>query len=85
MRDSINYNLNYFIMRMSGTKPMKNTMRKQSPIRMANIVGATVSAGKKALDLAVSAKKAKATKTKATTETSAKTPPIQMKKYNKKC
>ena len=32
MRDSINYNLNYFIMRMSGTKPMKNTMRK-SPIK----------------------------------------------------
>lgn len=37
MRDSINYNLNYFIMRMSGTKPIKNTMRK-SPIKqeMAN-------------------------------------------------
>jgi len=37
MRDSITYNLNYFIMRMSGTKPLKNTMRK-SPIRqeMAN-------------------------------------------------
>jgi len=37
MRDSINYNLKYFIMRMSGTKPLKNTMRK-SPIKqeMAN-------------------------------------------------
>jgi hypothetical protein len=37
MRDSINYNLKYFIMKMSGTKPMKNTMRKP-PIRqeMAN-------------------------------------------------
>ena len=37
MRDSINYNLKYFIMRMSGTKPLKNTMRK-SPVRqeMAN-------------------------------------------------
>jgi hypothetical protein len=37
MRDSITYNLNYFIMRMSGTKPLKNTMRK-SPIKqeMAN-------------------------------------------------
>ena len=37
MRDSINYNLNYFIMRMSGTKPLKNTMRKP-PIKqeMAN-------------------------------------------------
>jgi hypothetical protein len=37
MRDSINYNLKYFIMRISGTKPLKNTMRK-SPIKqeMAN-------------------------------------------------
>jgi type 1 fimbria pilin len=37
MPNNINYNLNYFIMRMSGTKPMKNTMRKP-PIRqeMAN-------------------------------------------------
>jgi len=32
MRDSINYNLNYFIMRMSGTRPIRNTVRK-SPIR----------------------------------------------------
>jgi hypothetical protein len=32
MRDSINYNLKYFIMRMSGTRPIKNTVRK-SPIR----------------------------------------------------
>lgn len=32
MRDSITYNLNYFIMRMSGTRPIKNTVRK-SPIR----------------------------------------------------
>jgi hypothetical protein len=32
MRDSINYNLNYFIMRMSGIKPIKNTVRK-SPIK----------------------------------------------------
>ena len=32
MRDSINYNLNYFTMRMSGTRPIKNTVRK-SPIR----------------------------------------------------
>ena len=37
MRDSINYNLNYFIMRMSGTKPMKNTMRKPSPLKDAVI------------------------------------------------
>ena len=34
MRDSINYNLKYFIMKMSGTKPMKNTMRKASPAKM---------------------------------------------------
>jgi hypothetical protein len=33
MRDSINYNLKYFIMKMSGTKPMKNTMRKPSPLK----------------------------------------------------
>jgi hypothetical protein len=55
MRDSINYNLKYFIMKMSGTKPMKNTMRKQSPLKFitastvmdaASKVGATV--GKKA-------------------------------------
>jgi hypothetical protein len=32
MRNSINYNLKYFIMRMSGTRPLKNTVRK-SPIR----------------------------------------------------
>jgi hypothetical protein len=32
VRDSINYNLKYFIMRMSGTRPIKNTVRK-SPIR----------------------------------------------------
>jgi hypothetical protein len=37
MRNSINYNLNYFIMRMSGTKPMKNTMRKPSPLKDAVI------------------------------------------------
>lgn len=33
MRDSINYNLKYFIMKTSGTKPMKNTMRKPSPLK----------------------------------------------------
>jgi hypothetical protein len=40
MRDSITYNLKYFIMKMSGTKPMKNTMRKQSPLKFA-VVTAT--------------------------------------------
>jgi len=61
MRDSINYNLKYFIVKMSGTKPMKNTMRKPSPAKMVT------------------------TKTKA--ETSAKTPPMKMKKsgMGKKC
>ena len=33
MRNSINYNLKYFIMKTSGTKPMKNTMRKPSPLK----------------------------------------------------
>ena len=33
MRNSINYNLKYFIMKTSGTKPMKNTMRKPSPMK----------------------------------------------------
>jgi hypothetical protein len=37
MRDSINYNLKYFIMKMSGTKPMKNTMRKPSPLKFAEL------------------------------------------------
>lgn len=46
MRDSINYNLKYFIMKMSGTKPMKNTMRK-SPIKQTNDMAAPRPAGPK--------------------------------------
>jgi hypothetical protein len=46
MRDSINYNLKYFIMKMSGTKPMKNTMRKPSPLKFMNL-GATLDAASK--------------------------------------
>lgn len=40
MRDSINYNLKYFIMKMSGTKPMKNTMRKPSPLKVDGTIAA---------------------------------------------
>ena len=42
MRDSINYNLKYFIMKMSGTKPMKNTMRK-SPLKQTTVKSASAS------------------------------------------
>jgi hypothetical protein len=66
MRDSINYNLNYFIMRKSGTKPMKNTMRKQSPIRFM-ATNAAMSATKKVSD-AVAAIKNKKTKGTGTTK-----------------
>jgi len=48
MRDSINYNLNYFIMRTSGTKPMKNTMRKPSPLKFADITAALSTPGGRA-------------------------------------
>ena len=34
MRDSIYYNLKYFIMKMSSTKPIKNIMKK-SPLKQA--------------------------------------------------
>lgn len=85
MRDSINYNLKYFIMRKSGTKPIKNTMRKQSPINMATTKttkesplkffthNAALTAARKVSD-AISAKadKVKAQKA-AKTETSTKT------------
>jgi hypothetical protein len=64
MRDSINYNLKYFIMKMSGTKPMKNTMRKPSPLKFftpvtaaTDAVNTAVSAAKKSM---LAAKKAKA-------------------------
>ena len=40
MRDSINYNLKYFTMKMSGTKPMKNTMRKPSPLKVDGTIAA---------------------------------------------
>ena len=49
MRDSINYNLNYFIVRTSGTKPMKNTMRKPSPLKFFTPI-AGMDSVKKAMD-----------------------------------
>ena len=42
MRDSINYNLNYFIVKTSGTKPMKNTMRKPSPLKFDSVIAASL-------------------------------------------
>ena len=61
-------------MRTSGTKPIKNTMRKKSPLKFANL-GATLSSAAKGASAAVAAKKA------------AKAPTMQMKKpgMGKKC
>ena len=73
MRDSINYNLKYFIMRTSGAKPLKNTMRKPSPLKFFQPVGLGL---KEATKLAVSSlAKAKAAKAKKTA--SAKTEPTK--------
>ena len=47
MRDSINYNLKYIIMKTSDTKPMKNTMRKKSPLKFS-FASVVKDAGKKA-------------------------------------
>ena len=55
MCDSINYNLKYFIMKMSGTKPMKNTMRKQSPLKFIGGPNPVVDAAKKVSEAASSA------------------------------
>ena len=52
-------------MKMSGTKPMKNTMRKPSPLKFIS-ADTVMSATKKVSDaVGAAAKKAKATKTKA--------------------
>jgi hypothetical protein len=68
MRDSINYNLKYFIMKMSGTKPMKNTMRKPSPLKFMNL-GATLDAASKvAATAGAAAKKVKSAKAAAATK-----------------
>lgn len=74
MRDSINYNLKYFIMKMSGTKPMKNTMRKPSPIKFFQPVTVGKDAVKRVSDAAKAAaaraKKAAATNNPAGSKTS---------------
>ena len=88
MRDSINYNLKYFIMKTSGTKPMKNTMRK-SPLKQGfmDTQNPAIKTAKKLTDAvrAVKLKKTvtnKAEGTKAATKP-AKTALMQMKK--RKC
>ena len=79
MRDSINYNLNYFIMKMSGTKPMKNTMRKKSPNKMM-ATNAAMGVGKKVSDAASAVKASVKSKKDATA------PPAKMKSgMGKKC
>ena len=99
MRDSINYNLKYFIMRMSGTKPMKNTMRKQSPMKMMAAPNPAGNVAKKVTDaaMAIKAKKAEGTKTGSATMATGKparptvkgkvnlekTPAMQLKKAGK--
>jgi hypothetical protein len=65
MRDSINYNLKYFIMKTSGTKPMKNTMRKPSPLKF--ITASTVMGAASKVGAAVG-KKAKSATDAATTK-----------------
>lgn len=73
MRNSINYNLKCFIMRISGTKPIKNTMRKQSPVKMVNAAGAAMGAAKKGLEKATEAATKKVAKKEATTTKSTPT------------
>ena len=63
MRNSINYNLKYFIMKTSGTKPMKNTMRK-SPLKFK-----FTSAISKAASIASAKKETAVTTTKSTPTT----------------
>ena len=70
MRDSINYNLKYFIMKTSGTKPMKNTMRK-SPINQttkAAAKAASIAKDKKATPAPEGKPNAATIKTKKTTK-----------------
>ena len=85
MPNNINYNLNYFIMRKSGTKPMKNTMRK-SPINQTT--KAVAKSGKTETGMKTVAPKSNpAGKPASKMETSAKAPTMQMKKsgMGKKC
>ncbi len=85
MRDSINYNLKYFIMKKPGLKPMKNTMRK-SPLNQTT--KSATKAGKTETGMKTVAPKSNpAGKPASKTETSVKSPTMQMKKSNmgKKC
>ena len=81
MRDSITYNLKYFIMKMSGTKPMKNTMRKPSPMKQTTTT--TVKSKKTIMPEG----KPNAAAIKVTKTTKATKTPMQMKKsgMGKKC
>jgi hypothetical protein len=81
MRDSITYNLKYFIMKMSGTKPMKNTMRKPSPMKQ------TTTAMVKSKKTIMPEGKPNAAAIKVTKTTKATKTPMQMKKsgMGKKC
>jgi len=80
MRDSINYNLKYFIMKMSGTKPMKNTMRKPSPMKQTAVVA--VKGNKDAMGT-----KTGVGSPRTTVKVTKKSPAMQMKKsgMGKKC
>lgn len=84
MRNSINYNLKYFIMKMSGTKPIKNTMRK-SPLKQVDVAGA-VSAATNAARKGLEAKtaKAKAAKKLVSEEKTVKSTPRPTGKPNTK-
>jgi len=88
MRDSITYNLKYFIMKMSGTKPMKNTMRK-SPINQGMLgaaVNPAITAVKKVTELAKAKKETASAgpRPKAPTKTTkATTPATQLKKHKR--
>lgn len=76
MRNSITYNLKYFIMKMSGTKPMKNTMRKPSPMKQTDVMGAVkaVKGATGAAAAAVAAKKTKGVKDTTGTKTGVGSP-----------
>jgi hypothetical protein len=93
MRDSINYNLKYFIMKMSGTKPMKNTMRK-SPLKQGfmDTQNPAIKTAKKLTDAVRAAKlkktatnKAESTKTEGTKAATKPTKSALMQTKKRKC
>lgn len=87
MRNSINYNLKYFIMKMSGTKPLKNTMRKQSPVKQtAAAVTAGVKKATEAKTATITPKPSRPVGKPNTAKPSgskAVTPALQLKKHKK--